>query len=179
MNTATTFLVVTPLVLLIVSFLSPYSKHLGFDKPQVAQETLPQVKPALPVLAKAETKVEPSISVLPVHSLPIVEAIIPETPREARERIVRGLKEPAPEAANGFYEVGQEELVDIPADWLPGGKNSPERMAQYVDFSEVDRYSIDAEHSNGGGKRPQTEFLDASSGLWVANEDEEEVHATV
>lgn len=173
MSIATTFFVVAPLLFLIVTFLPPYSNFLGFDKPAEQSKVLPP-KQALPVLARQEPVIEQKkVAVAPVSSLP--------APKNKAHVFIAEVKEQPLSVGESYHVSAIDDsdghLVDIPQDWLPGGMNHVPPVADYVDFSEQDRYAIDAAAAEDQGGELQ-EHLDAEIGYWSAPEDQQHYFET-
>ncbi|WP_440986225.1 hypothetical protein ACQHIH_21220 (plasmid) [Xanthomonas sontii] len=177
MATATTFLIVVPIVMLIVTFLPPYSRAFGFDQ---APEAEVDPKPLPQLASVAEDVTEDLAPSRQLHASPVIHAELP--------LIAPGLGQnqlPAPHAADADDSSGMTyvdaiggdefELVDVPADWKPGGKHARSGLIRYVDFSEQDRYSIDDGYDSEKVSFETTfddpEVLDVVRGYWRAHEE--------
>ena len=64
-------------------------------------------------------------------------------------------------------EPEEVELVDIPSDWQPCGKDHGLALADYVDFSEQDRYEI---VDDAVAPEKSNEHFDEAQGYWAVSD---------
>jgi hypothetical protein len=174
MNAATTFFIILPLVMLIVTFLPPYSRAFGFD--QVVK--LEQALEPLPQLSSVDddpnpTRIEPKLGQAPTVFLSDLSSIVPErsTPHLPAPRMERAEADFV-EKYDAASDIEEAELVDIPEDWQPGGKNARIGVIRYVDFSEQDRFSISDVIESDKADIEDPEVLDVVRGYWSVDQDQ-------
>ncbi|QRD62635.1 hypothetical protein H8Z72_22825 (plasmid) [Xanthomonas citri pv. citri] len=173
MDPVTTFLIVVPVVMVIVTFLPPYSRLFGFDQVEqgeAAPKPLPQLEalPALVPTQRAEATPDHVSERRVADLLSVVQSR--RTPQLPAPQVAKG------ESTGGIAyavsaEVEEAELVDIPEDWKQGGKHARGETFRYVDFSELDRYAIADESEAVAAAFEDPEVLDVVRGFWAAPED--------
>lgn len=173
MNTATTFLIIVPLVMLIVTFLPPYSRAFGFD--QVVK--LEKVLEPLPQLSTGDQdmsmkRIEPILGHAPKVYLSELSSIVPErsTPHLPASRMEKA-EATLVESYDPVSDIEEAELVEIPEDWQPGGKNARIGVIRYVDFAEQDRFSTSGLIESDKADIEDPEVLDVVRGYWSVDQD--------
>lgn len=150
--------------------------------PSAPSQKLPVASlPVLPVQTAAPEQTaspalpKPADSALPPAAAPLIKETRPQL------SLVQNVQETFFVSA---VDEGDGQLVDIPDDWMPGGKHHVSSLADYVDFSELDRYEIEAEpqlqkdpqHQPVETASAVLEHIDEELGFW-RSEDVAEQYA--
>lgn len=134
---------------------------------KVGKPDLPSLPP-MPTLSLAKCELKPSET----GTAPLLPKPVKVVSSGALPAKVTSSELPAQPTIDSYHVTALEErdssLVDIPADWLPGGVNHVANISDYVDFSEMDRYSVEAVHTTDA-----IDHLDAEMCYWRAPEVED------